>query len=375
MWPQAGTCVCVCLCVPRASRDLLKHRTGSPPCPCPVLTAPAARLLVVWGSFCGAAAALRSLLPAPSRHAPRGEAPASLALGAGPVPPGRPRCSEGALLWMRPYWGAVLGAAGLAWCNCGADPHPCPIGTGTAPLCHPPRGIGLSTPGSISGGCHTLGKAKRHPAPLQQAAAGPRGGAGAPGPAPRHMAPSPAPAPQGRAVGQGGAGRFPPAAPACRGPTSLPPAAKRPPLPELPPRAPSACCARRRGPRIPRLFLGWPYQPSCPRAAARLSHHPVPCSSHREPRCRPRGKVGTLTRPGGPRGGRVGATHLVGRGPPWRLRAASGGDPVAGAVRHGGEGTGGRGFGGLSGQVCAQTPVPGWVRGGLGAGDGGNRVL
>lgn len=141
--PQAGTCVCV----PRVGRDLLKH-LGSPPCPCPAFTAPVVRIFEVWGSFRGAAGALRSLLPAPSRHAPRGEAPASLALGAGPVPPGRPRCSEGALQWTRPYGGrdTVLGAAGLPWYNCGANPHPCPAGTVTAPLCHPPWCTGLSTP-------------------------------------------------------------------------------------------------------------------------------------------------------------------------------------------------------------------------------------
>lgn len=150
---------------------------GSPPCPCPALAALTTRLLEVWGSFCGAAGVLRSLLPAPSRHAPCGEAPASLALGASPVPPGRPRCSEGALQWTWPYGGrdTVLGVAGLAWYKQGADPHPCPTGTVTAPLCHPPGCTGLSTPGSISGGCHALGKATLSAAHPQQAAAGPRG--------------------------------------------------------------------------------------------------------------------------------------------------------------------------------------------------------
>nr|XP_047924018.1 collagen alpha-1(I) chain-like isoform X2 [Anser cygnoides] len=284
----SGRDMCVCVC-PQGEQGPAQTPPGIPAVPMPRARCPRRASPRGLGQFlwCHRCASLPAAGPFPARTAWGG--------------PGltRPRCRSrasgetsvlgGSFAGDAAVPGAVLGAAGLAWCNCGADPHPCPISTGTAPLCHPPRGIGLSTPGSISGGCHTLGKAKRHPAPLQQVAAGPRGGAGAPGPAPRHMAPSPAPAPQGRAVGQGGAGRFPPAAPACRGPTSLPPAAKRPPLPELPPRAPSACCARRRGPRIPRLFLGWPYQPSCPRAAARLSHHPVPCSSHREPRCRPRG--------------------------------------------------------------------------------------
>lgn len=161
----------------------------------------------------------------------------------------------------------------------------------------------LHPPVAFRGAATLLAKQRSPLLPPQQAAAGPRRVREHPTP----LLSTWIPLHRGGQWDRGGAGRFPPAAPACRGPTSLPPAAKRPPLPELPPRAPSACCARRRGPRIPRLFLGWPYQPSCPRAAARLSHHPEPCSSHREPRCRPRGKVGTPARLGGtPRGTRGG---------------------------------------------------------------------
>lgn len=76
----------------------------------------------------------------------------------------------------------------------------------------------------------------------------------------------------GRAVDGGRA--VPPAAE----PTSLPLAVAavtvvvaRPHCPRVPPQLSLRLLLRRRGPRIPRLFLGWPYQPSCP--CCRLPPH------------------------------------------------------------------------------------------------------
>jgi len=281
--------------------------------------------------------------PARCQHSPRSQAGTPCSLGSGfrfgarLCPRGWAGTCSGA--GWGPHGAWVAAASPRRWPPPGEPPSPAPAFSRETldlqrQLCHKsgfsgglpgwhtpvtlalPRGGGLPVPGSVSGGRSVHGKAK----------GGASGVRAAPpsttlGPLPRdpgvqeRATPSltaqdppwqpPAPPPRS-ALGclsrlpRGGrwdGGRAVPPA-AAREPTSLPPvvtvAVAVAARPRVPPGAPPACCARRRAPRIPWLFLGWPYQPSCPGCLpARLSHrarhggNPAPGSPQ------PCGKLGT----------------------------------------------------------------------------------
>lgn len=271
-----------------------------------------------------AAGAPGSLPLSSSQQAPRGEAPSPSPAASLPLFPGRPWTSRGsfsakvALLWATMSCRGATGPAHFL----GAGP------------CLEARGC--PSPGAFWGAVVFMGKQREEQAVLglhcqdtplrrwaprsdtRHPATGPRC-AGACNPIPCGTGPSLAPPSPATELSPGRLSLLPPGRAVGRRPGSSSRGAGLPrahitssgggggggeaPLPVCPPLgAPSGCCARRRGPRIPWLFLGWPYQPSCPRAAgchpARLSHRAAPHRARpgRNPvpgSPRPCGKVGT----------------------------------------------------------------------------------